>query len=100
MRLSHYTHGPASGTFTAELATNRACSNLSYGGWYISEWEDGKQHPEDWNNSTTVPTRRHPYLERRRKCRLCYEVALPANEKVLEMDHRHTLLLKSNLNRN
>ena len=54
MHLSHYTDSPACGTFTAELAPSRAHSTLSYDGRYISEWGDGKQDPDDWNNSTIV----------------------------------------------
>jgi hypothetical protein len=39
---------PAGGTFTVELAHNRAQTTLSYDGKYTSEWPDGKEHPEDW----------------------------------------------------
>lgn len=40
---------PAGGSFTVELAHNRAQTTLSYGGQYASEWPDGGTHPENWN---------------------------------------------------
>lgn len=40
---------PANGDFTVELAHNRAFTTLSYNGKSVSDWPDGKQHPEDWN---------------------------------------------------
>ena len=40
---------PAGGSFTVELAHNRAQTTLSYDGAYTSEWPDGQQHPEDWS---------------------------------------------------
>jgi len=40
---------PAGGSFTVELAHNRAQTTLSYGGQFTSQWPDGNQHPEDWN---------------------------------------------------
>lgn len=40
---------PAGGSFTVELAHNRAFTSLSYDGQYASDWPDGKDHPEDWN---------------------------------------------------
>lgn len=33
----------------SELAHNRAQTTLSYGGAYVSEWPDGKQHDDDWH---------------------------------------------------
>ncbi|KAI1467749.1 uncharacterized protein F4812DRAFT_459038 [Daldinia caldariorum] len=41
---------PAGGSFTVELASNRAQSSLSYDGKFTSEWPDGKDHPEDWHS--------------------------------------------------
>ena len=43
----------AGGTFTVELAHNRAQTALSYGGQYTSEWPDGQQHPENWGGDPT-----------------------------------------------
>jgi hypothetical protein len=40
---------PAGGSFTVELAHNRAQTTLSYNGQFTSEWPDGNTHPEDWN---------------------------------------------------
>jgi hypothetical protein len=40
---------PANGEFTAELAHNRAFTTLSYNGQFVTDWPDGKTHPEDWN---------------------------------------------------
>jgi len=40
---------PAGGSFTVELAHNRAQTTLSYNGQYTSDWPDGNWHPEDWN---------------------------------------------------
>lgn len=37
---------PAGGSFTVELADNRAHTTFSYGGRYTSDWGDGKAHPE------------------------------------------------------
>ncbi|GME46853.1 uncharacterized protein LTHEOB_8840 [Neofusicoccum parvum] len=39
---------PAGGSFTVEIATNRAFTTLSYDGSKTSEWPDGAEHPEDW----------------------------------------------------
>lgn len=47
---------PAGGTFTVELAHNRAQTTLSYDGKYTSEWPDGKEHPEDWAGPGSPPT--------------------------------------------
>ena len=46
---------PAGGSFTVELAHNRAQTTLSYGGQYASEWPDGKDHPEDWAGPGSPP---------------------------------------------
>jgi len=46
---------PAGGSFTVELAHNRAQTTLSYNGEFTSAWPDGKQHPEDWNGWTDDP---------------------------------------------
>jgi hypothetical protein len=43
---------PANGNFTVELAHNRAATTLSYGGKYITDWPDGKQHPGNWTGWT------------------------------------------------
>ena len=40
---------PAGGSFTVELAINRAFTTLSYGGDFTSDWPDGNDHPEDWS---------------------------------------------------
>ncbi|KAL2870969.1 lignocellulolytic auxiliary activity family 14 protein [Aspergillus lucknowensis] len=40
---------PAGGTFTVELAHNRAMTSFSYEGQFASDWPDGKEHPEDWS---------------------------------------------------
>ncbi|KAI0155446.1 hypothetical protein GGR52DRAFT_205975 [Hypoxylon sp. FL1284] len=41
---------PAGGSFTVELAHNRAQTTLSFNGQFTSEWPDGQQHPEDWHS--------------------------------------------------
>lgn len=41
---------PAGGAVTLELAHNRGQTSFSFGGIYTSEWPDGMQHPEDWQN--------------------------------------------------
>ncbi|KAH8652406.1 hypothetical protein BX600DRAFT_93495 [Xylariales sp. PMI_506] len=41
---------PAGGSFTVELAINRAFTTLSYDGEFTSEWPDGLEHPEDWHS--------------------------------------------------
>jgi hypothetical protein len=48
-------HLPAGGTFTVELAHNRAQTTLSYDGKFTTEWPDGKQHPEDWSGPGSPP---------------------------------------------
>ncbi|KAK4184928.1 hypothetical protein QBC35DRAFT_390685, partial [Podospora australis] len=40
---------PAGGSFTVEIAENRAVTTLSYDGANVSDWPDGLQHPEDWH---------------------------------------------------
>ncbi|KAI9731217.1 MAG: hypothetical protein M1834_005410 [Cirrosporium novae-zelandiae] len=44
---------PAGGSFTVELANNRAFTTLSYNGTKTSEWPDGGVHPEDWHETTS-----------------------------------------------
>ena len=39
---------PAGGTFTVEIASNRAKTSLSYGGRDMSDWPDGSHYPEDY----------------------------------------------------
>ncbi|KAI0842323.1 hypothetical protein F5Y06DRAFT_124659 [Hypoxylon sp. FL0890] len=41
---------PAGGSFTVELAHNKAQTTLSFDGQFTSEWPDGKEHPEDWHS--------------------------------------------------
>ncbi|CEN61973.1 hypothetical protein ASPCAL08616 [Aspergillus calidoustus] len=43
---------PAGGSFTVELAHNRAFTTLSYDGEFTTEWPDGEEHPEDWNGTS------------------------------------------------
>jgi hypothetical protein len=40
---------PAGGSFTVELANNQAFTTLSYDGENVSDWPDGKDHPDDWH---------------------------------------------------
>jgi hypothetical protein len=47
---------PANGNVTVELAHNRAFTTLSYDGKLVTDWPDGKQHPEDWNGFSTDGT--------------------------------------------
>ncbi|KAF2119327.1 hypothetical protein BDV96DRAFT_486657 [Lophiotrema nucula] len=47
---------PANGEFTVELAHNRAFTTLSYDGKFVTDWPDGKEHPEDWNGYNTDGT--------------------------------------------
>lgn len=35
---------PAGGSFTVEIATNRAFTSLSYDGYYATDWLDGQNH--------------------------------------------------------
>lgn len=44
---------PANGSFTVELAHNRAFTTLSYDGTLTSVWPDGKDYPEDRNGAPT-----------------------------------------------
>jgi hypothetical protein len=46
---------PAGGSFTVELAHNRAQTTMSYDGQYASQWPDGNQHPEDWKGPGNPP---------------------------------------------
>jgi len=46
---------PAGGSFTVELAHNRAQTTLSYNGQFTSQWPDGREHPEDWNGYAQDP---------------------------------------------
>lgn len=39
---------PAGGSFTVELAINRAFTSLSYNGSHATQWPDGEEHPEGW----------------------------------------------------
>lgn len=39
---------PAGGSFTVEIASNRAKTTLSYNGRDTSEWPDGATYPEDY----------------------------------------------------
>lgn len=47
---------PANGQFTVELAHNRAFTSLSHNSQFVSDWPDGKDHPEDWNGWNTDGT--------------------------------------------
>lgn len=46
---------PAGGSFTVEAAHNRAFTTLSYDGKFVTQWPDGKEHPEDWNGFAADP---------------------------------------------
>jgi len=46
---------PAGGSFTVELAHNRAQTTLSYNGQYTSQWPDGREHPENWQGPGNPP---------------------------------------------
>lgn len=39
---------PAGGSFTVEIASNRAKTTLSYNGRDTSDWPDGEVYPEDY----------------------------------------------------
>lgn len=39
---------PAGGSFTIEIASNRAKTSLSYNGKYASDWPDGSTYPADY----------------------------------------------------
>ncbi|KAN0083939.1 hypothetical protein V8E54_003027 [Elaphomyces granulatus] len=45
---------PAGGSFTVELAHNRAFTTLSYGGKLATDWPDGKQRADGWNDPTCL----------------------------------------------
>jgi len=44
---------PAGGSFTVELAHNRAHTTLSYGGRYATDWPDGENRTEPWHGPLT-----------------------------------------------
>ncbi|CAG7848881.1 SubName: Full=Uncharacterized protein {ECO:0000313/EMBL:CCA72555.1} [Serendipita indica DSM 11827] len=44
---------PAGGSFTVELAMNKAFTSLSYNGQYTTEWGDGQHHPEGYSSTNT-----------------------------------------------
>jgi len=46
---------PAGGSFTVELAHNRAQTTLSFDGQFTSQWPDGNEHPEDWRGPGNPP---------------------------------------------
>ncbi|OXA54872.1 hypothetical protein Fcan01_11162 [Folsomia candida] len=46
---------PAGGSFTVELAHNRAQTTLSFNGEFASDWPDGQQHPEHWKGPGNPP---------------------------------------------
>jgi len=46
---------PAGGSFTVEIAHNRGQTTLSFDGKDVSDWPDGKQHPEDWHGPGSPP---------------------------------------------
>lgn len=46
---------PAGGSFTGEMAHNRAFTTMSYKGSQTSEWPDGKDHPKDWHYAGNDP---------------------------------------------
>jgi len=46
---------PAGGSFTVEIANNRAWTTLSYDGRLTTQWTDGGEHPEDWRGSGNPP---------------------------------------------
>jgi len=46
---------PAGGSFTVEIANNRAFSTLSYDGRLTTQWTDGGEHPEDWRGPGNPP---------------------------------------------
>ncbi|ESK91302.1 hypothetical protein Moror_2816 [Moniliophthora roreri MCA 2997] len=45
---------PAGGSFTVELAANRAKTTLSYGGRDTTAWGDGKDHPDDYHDENCI----------------------------------------------
>ena len=46
---------PAGGNITVEIAHNRGQTTLSFDGKDVSDWPDGKQHPEDWSGPGNPP---------------------------------------------
>lgn len=40
---------PAGGSFTVQLASNQAFTDLSYNGEKVTQWPDGGDHPDDWH---------------------------------------------------
>lgn len=46
---------PAGGSFTVELAHNRAQTTMSFDGQFTSQWPDGQEHPEDWRGPGSPP---------------------------------------------
>jgi len=46
---------PAGGSFTVEIANNRAFSTLGHDGRLVTQWTDGGQHPEDWKGPGNPP---------------------------------------------
>lgn len=46
---------PAGGNVTVEIAHNRGQTTLSFDGQDVSDWPDGKQHPEDWAGPGNPP---------------------------------------------
>lgn len=40
---------PAGGSFTVEMAHNRAFTSFSYDGQLATDWPDGKEHAEGWS---------------------------------------------------
>ncbi|CAI6097588.1 unnamed protein product [Clonostachys chloroleuca] len=46
---------PAGASFTTELANNRAFTTLSYGGQYVSDWQDGQNRTEPWVGPGSPP---------------------------------------------
>ncbi|KDQ08700.1 hypothetical protein BOTBODRAFT_165628 [Botryobasidium botryosum FD-172 SS1] len=45
---------PAGGSFTVEMATNRAFTTLSYGGQYTSAWPDGANYPDNYSGNPCI----------------------------------------------
>ncbi|KZV88442.1 hypothetical protein EXIGLDRAFT_772722 [Exidia glandulosa HHB12029] len=46
---------PANGKFTVEIASNRAWTTFSYGGTKVTDWPDGRVHPNNWSTNITDP---------------------------------------------
>ncbi|KAF5311490.1 hypothetical protein D9611_011609 [Ephemerocybe angulata] len=45
---------PAGGSFKIEIASNRAKTELSYGGRDTSEWPDGQSYPQDYHDAGCI----------------------------------------------